>query len=99
MVCPSPDTEQRRRVSVLCADSTSHEKRHLNFEDALFSLGALPTAHATRERRKRKTRSLIHSAPSAGEELAGVEKLVNAWRDRSLESAIGNGDWKKHMPR
>ncbi|WP_193666586.1 hypothetical protein [Pseudomonas aeruginosa] len=43
--------------------------------------------------------SLIHSAPSAGEELAGFEKLVNAWRDRSLESAIGNGDWKKHMPR
>jgi hypothetical protein len=86
-------------VSVLCADSTSHEKRHLNFEDALFSLGALPTAHTTREQRKRETHSLIHSAPSAGEELAGVEKLVNAWRDRSLESAIGNGGWKKHMPR
>ncbi len=47
----------------------------------------------------RRMHSLIHSAPSAGEELAGFEKLVNAWRDRSLESAIGNGDWKKHMPR
>ncbi|RQA86862.1 hypothetical protein IPC475_28675 [Pseudomonas aeruginosa] len=61
-----------------------------------YSFGALPAAHATREQRKREAHNLIHSAPSAGEELAGVEQLVNAWYDRSLESAIGNGDWKKH---
>ncbi|MFT0712114.1 hypothetical protein [Pseudomonas aeruginosa] len=65
----------------------------------LFSPSEHYQLHTTREQRKRETHSLIHSAPSAGEELAGVEKLVNAWRDRSLESAIGNGGWKKHMPR
>ena len=83
-------------VPGIAEDSTTHEKRHLNFEEALFSLGALPAAHATREQRKREAHNLIHSAPSPGEELAGVEQLVNAWYDRSLESAIGNGDWKKH---
>ena len=36
-------------VPDVAEDSTTHEKRHLNFEDALFSLGALPAAHATRE--------------------------------------------------
>ncbi|MBM1197656.1 hypothetical protein [Pseudomonas weihenstephanensis] len=80
----------------IAQDSTTHEKRHLNFEDALFSLGTLPTAHATREQKKREAHSLIHSAPSAAEELVGVEQLVSAWYDRSLESAIDNGDWKKH---
>lgn len=40
----------------------------------------------------------LYMQPSAGEELPGVEQLVDAWRDRSQESAIGNSDWKKHMP-
>lgn len=83
-------------VPGIAQDTITHEKRHLKFEDALFSLGVLPAAHATREQRKLEAHAQIHSAPTAVEELAGVEGLVNAWYDRSLESAIGNGDWKKH---
>ncbi|MGG4660474.1 hypothetical protein ACLPJF_21355 [Pseudomonas vlassakiae] len=77
-------------------DSNAHEKRHLNFEEALFSLKALPAAHATREQKKREAYDLIHSATSAADELAGAEQLISTWYDRSLESAIDNGDWKKH---
>jgi len=77
-------------------DSTTHEQRHLNFEDALFSLGALPAARATQEQIKRDAHDLIHCAPSASDELAGVELLLKSWYDRSLESAIEHGDWKKH---
>lgn len=80
----------------LAEDRITHEKRHLAFEEALVALGRLPAEYHEREQAKRDGRQMIEDAKTAEEELAGVERLLQGWFDRSLAAAIGGGYWKRH---
>lgn len=77
-------------------DSAAHEEIHLKFEEALYALFKLPAPYAERENSKRQGYTAASEARSAEEEIAGIEMMVQAWFDHSLETAILNGYWKQH---
>lgn len=77
-------------------ECAAHEEIHLRFEEALYALFRLPPPYAEREKSKQQGYIAASEALSAQEEVAGIEMMVQAWFDHSLESAIVNGYWKQH---
>lgn len=77
-------------------ECAAHEEIHLKFEEALYALFKLPAPHAEREKSKIQGYTAASEALTAEEEIAGIEMLVQAWFDHSLEAAILNDYWKEH---
>lgn len=83
-------------VPFLSEDVKQHNKQHLLYEEVLVAQGRVPEGYHQREESKRRGRELARAAAAPEDELAAVEIIVGAWYDRSLESAITGGYWKKH---
>ncbi len=77
-------------------DQQLHRKRHDVFEEALNALGRIPEQHREREDRKRAGYELIYEGNNIEERVNGALEILHAWFDRSLESSIENGFWKRH---
>lgn len=77
-------------------DTKLHVRRHQNYEEALAVLGCLPMPHDQREAAKKKAHLDRSTAQTPEQELDAVERILRAWFDRSLESAIGAEYWKVH---
>lgn len=76
-------------------EEREHEERHAAFEEARRVLGFLPANSDTQERQKSRGNYLLASK-AVRERYDGALLILRGHFDRSLESAIIDGYWRKH---
>lgn len=73
-----------------------HFKRHEQYEEAVEHLGFHPMEYKRREDKKAAAWRQTYKAESIEEQAKAFRGIFRAWFDRSIESAINNGYWRKH---
>jgi len=79
----------------LTQDIKTHRERHQNFEEALSTLGFLPSQYREREQIKRLGYGWMHSS-NEHTQRDGALAVLLSYFERSLERAIEGGYWFRH---
>ena len=77
-------------------DRRYHAARHRRWEKAVATLGYHPQDYRDRERDKQEGHELAREGKTLPDQLAGANRVLRAWFDRSLSAAIDGGYWKRH---
>lgn len=79
----------------IAEDRKAHNVRHDAFEEATVVLNYIPKQHADREADKKNGYALMYGSDPE-QKLQGALMIIQAWFDRSLDSAIDGKYWKQH---
>lgn len=83
-------------VSNIGGDVRAHQARHDRYEEAITALGYHPQGYRQQEASKSEGYLGMSEKNPLEQQIEGALKVLRAWFDRSLESAIDKGYWKDH---